>query len=112
MPANDSEADRLRRLREQQIQSRDPRQKNQKLYGDIGRKVEKSRRVSLGQVLREFPAKWLYTIVGFLIGLIAGLAIIAAFHAVLWSQLVALLILLSLTLVGRIAGSAEDWRKE
>jgi hypothetical protein len=112
VPCNDSELDRLRRLREQQIHNRDPRRKNQKLYGDIGRKVEKSRQVTLYQILREFPAKWLYTFIGFFIGLVAGLALIAAFNAVLWSQLVALLILLVLTLVGRLAGAAEDWRKE
>lgn len=112
MPRDENELDRLRRLREQQIQDRDPRQKNTRLYRDIGRKVEKSRQVSVVQIIREFPARWLYMLIGFFVGLIIGLTITALFDGVWWSQLVALVVVLVLTFVGRVAGLAEDWRKE
>ncbi len=110
--SDDDELARLQRLREQQIKGRDPRKKDSKLHSDISRKIVKSRQVTLNQVLQELPAKWVYMIVGFTFSLVVGLALIAVFKAALWAQLVALFLILFCTLVGRVAGMAEDWRKK
>ena len=110
--SDDDEVERLKRLREKQVKGRDPRKMDQKLHSEISRKIKKSQKVTAGQVIDEMPAKWLYMIVGFVIGLILGLLLIALFPGALWAQLVALVVLLFLTLTGRVAGMAEDWRKK
>jgi VIT1/CCC1 family predicted Fe2+/Mn2+ transporter len=109
---SDDEVERLKELRESQIRGRDPRKKDNKLHGEISRKLQKSRRVTINQLLDEMPAKWLYMYIGFFLGVFIGLALITIFPGALWAQLLALVVLLFLTLAGRLYGQAEDWRKK
>ena len=109
---NDEEVERLKQLRESPIRGRDRRKKDNKLHGEISRKLQKSRRVTLGQVIDEVPVKWLYIFIGFFLGVFIGLALNVIFRSALWAQLAALVVLLFLSLAGRIYGQAEDWRKK
>jgi VIT1/CCC1 family predicted Fe2+/Mn2+ transporter len=66
----------------------------------------------LSQILDEMPARWLYLYIGFIVGVILGLVLIAVFRNNLWAQIGALMLVLFLSLVGRVLGQAEDWRKK
>lgn len=68
MPTHD--ADRFRRIRDQQLHTRDPLKKQRKLDREIVQKRQRmSQPFSFGQMWKDLPHKWRGAAVGGLIGL-------------------------------------------
>ncbi|MBI5290628.1 MAG: hypothetical protein HY872_01990 [Chloroflexi bacterium] len=109
--SNDDEAQRLQRLREQQISKRIPVIKSDKQLSRAATRRKDWSKYTLADALRDMPAKWLYMFVGFIVGLLVGIAVLWAVKA-FWAPYGALIIILVFTLVGRVFGLAEDWRHE
>ncbi len=74
MPSQESE--RLRRLRDQQLQARDPLTKQRRLDGEISQKRRRMQQsFSFGGMWQDIPHRWKGAFVGGLIGL--GILLIA-----------------------------------
>lgn len=104
------EIERLRRLRDRQIQARDPLKKQRRLQHHIARRRRASRRrFSFGEIFRDVPAK----ITGTLIGMAAGvllLVILPEFVETALADQIGLAALAVLAILGFFFGRAIDVR--
>ena len=112
MSSQQEEKERIRRIRERQIQARDPRagyKKTQRAVTKRGRKSYK--RITLWEMFTDIPKKWKGLIIGIMIG-----AFISVLLPMLWSSEWAFLIGVAtipiLAILGLALGQAFDVRDE
>ncbi len=110
MSKEDEELARLQRLRDQQISRHKPTKHDKELQRAAARRKDWAK-YSLGEALRDMPAKWLYMFIGGVFGLVMALLLIGLVQAV-WTPYAAIIIVVVCLLVGRVFGLAEDWRHE
>ena len=117
MSRND-ELERLKRLRERQIQARDPKAKERKAQAKVTsrRRHLKRRNASFQYVMRDMLGDMSYKFWGVIIGVVLG-TIISIVLALFMKDIVivtvlGLLVTLILVLVGLIFGNSLDWRAE
>lgn len=108
--APESEQERLRRLRDRQIATRDPQSKQRQLHGKIARKQRGAvEAFSLGKIWSEIPSMWKGAFFGLGIGAL-GVAIVPLLWVSPWSLPCAGVIALFLAILGMIIGRAADTR--
>lgn len=107
--SDESDLERLKRIREQQLRSRDPHARERKRAQRVGARYEKRRR-SFSDLLRHPPGSVIGTITGAVVGLAAATIFdltvnvpVAWADAVIWWVL-----LLAGVLTGRIIGKVMD----
>ena len=106
----DSEQERLRRLRDRQLATRDPQSKARTLHGGIARKQRRSvESFSLGRMWSEIPHVWRDGFYGFLLGVLA-LAIVPRLWASPWAVPCSAGSAILLAIIGLFIGRAEDAR--
>jgi len=110
MSYQDDESERLRRLRDQQIRARKPAKADKQLSKAAVRRKDWSH-YTLMDAIKDMPAKVLYMTIGGIFGLIVALVIVSLYKNLVATG-VAIIFLVFCLLVGRVAGMAEDWRKE
>jgi uncharacterized membrane protein len=111
MSFQDSEGDRLRRLREKQIRARDPLAKQRRVEGAVARRRRASvKRFSLGE-LRKIPHKWMWMTAGLVVGVIV-LIVLPSLWGNKYADIVGLVAILLLAVVGYFFGQALDARDE
>ncbi|MBN1874041.1 MAG: hypothetical protein JXA33_07410 [Anaerolineae bacterium] len=116
--SKESEQERLRRLREEQLSARDPHAKeNARLRRISARHSSRAqRKVSLRSVLRDMPMSVWYTLAGLLGGILLALimnAIVATYWPeATWRRIAAFVFVLAGLVIGRFLGKAMDWRNE
>jgi len=110
MSNQDGESERLRRLRDEQIHARKPVKADKQLSKTAVRRKDWSH-YTLMDAIKDMPAKVLYMTIGGIFGLIVALVIVSLYRNLVATG-AAIIFLLFCTLVGRVAGMAEDWRKE
>jgi hypothetical protein len=109
MPTN-SEQDRLRRLRDQQIAARDPQTGARKLHGGISRKQRRAvEAFSLGRIWREIPHIWRYAFYGFVVGVLA-VAVVPMVWDSPWALTCSAGTTVFLVIIGVFIGRAADTR--
>lgn len=117
MSQEDREVERLRRLRERQLDARDPRHADRRREAIVSRRPRET--FSIRRELRSLPAKVTWMFWGGVIGLFAGLffslVLFLAFQVAWWEYVTTFMILFCAAL-GRLFGAAkdsgsEDWRK-
>jgi len=112
MGKNEDEIRRLQRLRDEQLQARDPqakaRTRNQRL-ATKHRWVKK--KTSVWEIIRDFPAKWYYMLIGLLITFPAAVLLNVLVNAP-WTLTVGGVIVLFGVVAGRVIGAVFDWRDE
>jgi len=110
MSPNDSEVDRLRRLREQQLTARDPGKKERKLQRNIAtRHQSSSKPASLGSGWKEIP----HSYKGLLYGGLVGAAVIIGLPYLLdypWLETATLVAFPFFIVLGFFIGRAADTR--
>jgi hypothetical protein len=111
MSNQDDESERLRRLRDQQIRARKPATKTDKQLSKTATRRKDWLHYTLMDAIKDMPAKVLYMTIGGIFGLIVALVIVSLYKTLLATG-VAIIFLLFSTLVGRVAGMVEDWRKQ
>lgn len=106
MPSQDSE--RFKRIRDRQLQARDPLTKQRKQDAEIARKQRRMQgSFSFGRMWRDIPRKWR----GALVGALIGLAILFIAPTVIeggWGTCVGTVALPFAALVGFLIGRYED----
>ena len=112
MPSGSQEQDRLKRLRDQQIATRDPLIKQRKLEHTIAQRHRRSvQAFSLGRIWSEIPHKWR----GVFYGLVGGVLLVIVLPVVWassWAVLCSAASIPILAIVGFFFGRAVDTKEE
>ena len=109
--SEEDEIRRIQRIREQQIGRRKPVKADKQLSKAATRRKDWSK-YSLGQAIRDMPAKWVYMLIGAAFGFLIAMIVWWAFYQTAWAPYAALIIVLVCALVGRVFGLAEDFKHE
>ena len=112
MNKQEDEIRRLQRLRDEQLQARDPLAKEHARQHRIATKHHSTRKkITAKSVILDFPAKWQYMVIGVLIGLLVAL-IINIFIQAQWAQIVGGVLVVFGLVAGRVMGAIRDWGNE
>ena len=110
MSSRSSEQERLRRIRDRQIQLRDPQKKVNNLQHSIARRRKKSvTRFSFRTMISETPNKFLGFILGLIIGILV-LIIVPDFVEPPWGDVIGFVSIVFLAILGFLLGQAMDAR--
>jgi VIT1/CCC1 family predicted Fe2+/Mn2+ transporter len=111
--ANDrSDIERLKRLRERQLEARDPHKKQRKLQQTVTRKYRRAEEpFSLGRMWDQTPSIWKGTLFGMSFGVIAIL-ILPFFMDTVLAVTVGVIVLAVATIFGLLVGRAVDARDD
>ena len=108
MAGEDSELERLRRIRERQLSDRDPGRKQQKLQQTITRKHRRSAQpFSMARMWAEVPKRWKGTLFGSIFGVVAVIVLPLVTDSKL-ATVIGLALLVFLALIGFLVGRARD----
>ena len=112
MSKQEDEIRRLQRLRDEQLQARDPtakeRAQQQRL---VARHRKTQKKITAKSVILDFPAKWQFMVIGALLGLLIALIINIIVQAQ-WAQIVGGVLIVFGLVAGRVMGSIRDWGNE
>lgn len=109
MPSTQDQ-ERLRRLREGQLASRDPLKKARQMHGRIARKQRRSvETFSLGRIWSEIPHVWKGAFYGLTVGVLA-VAVVPLIWASPWALPCSAGATLMLAILGLLIGRAQDTR--
>jgi VIT1/CCC1 family predicted Fe2+/Mn2+ transporter len=110
MNSKDSEVERLKRLRDRQLQARDPYKRDRKLQRTISRRHRQAAEpFSLGRFWSEIPHRWK----GLLYGAMLGVLIVVLLPLVvqsIWSTVFSIAAFPVLVVLGFFLGRAMDAR--
>jgi hypothetical protein len=104
------ELERIKRIRDQQISQRDPRARDKAFYGQISQR-RRSRKLTFQSVIKDFQAKWLWMLLGGLIGAVVAVLFTGMVQAK-WAEYIGYVIVLAGIVIGRFLGAVMDWRDD
>ncbi len=112
LSTRNSEQDRLRRIRDRQIQLRDPQKQVNELQHSISRRRVKSvTRFSFRTMVSETPNKFLGFVLGIIIGVVV-LIVVPDFVDLPWGDVIGFAAIIFLGFLGFLLGQAMDTREE
>ena len=104
------ELERIKRIRDQQISQRDPRMREKAFYGQISQR-RRSRKLTFRGVIKDFQAKWLWMLLGGLIGVVVAVLFAWLIQAK-WAEYIGYVIVFAGIVIGRLLGAVMDWRDD
>ena len=110
MSSERDEIERVKRLREQQIRTRNPYKKNDRTQQRISQKVKTQKKYTWGDAIRDMPAKFTYLIVGGLIGLVFSGTIALIIEAPWEAYMIVGFVLFGM-MGGFLVGNYVDWAR-
>jgi hypothetical protein len=112
MKSEEDEVKRLQRLREQQLQARDPNAKKVAQYRRTVTNYQKrQKRMTVKSVISDLPAKFWFMLIGGLLGAVTALVLLILIQES-WVKAVAWIVILFGLVSGRVMGAARDWGDE
>jgi hypothetical protein len=106
------ERERLKRLRDRQLQTRDPRSTDRRVHRAVAkRRGRKQKRVTLSEIYTDVPAKWKGLSLGIVVGAAVSIALPLLFEGT-WPELVGLASLVILAILGYAIGQGYQTRDE
>ncbi len=112
MSKQEDEIRRLQRLRDEQLRARDPLARERATHQRLSAKHRRTRkRTTVWDIIMDFPAKWLYMLIGLLIGVLMALVLNILIQAS-WSQIVGGVLVVFGLVAGRVFGAIIDWKDE
>jgi hypothetical protein len=112
MSYQNDERERLKQLRDRQLQARDPRSVDRKVHRTVARRRgRRQQRVTLTEMYTDVPAQWKGLFLGVLAGIAVSIVLPLLFEG-LWPELVGLASLLVLAILGFLIGQAFQMRDE
>jgi hypothetical protein len=110
MGRSNRETDRLKRIRDRQLQLRDPQTKDKKLQHNIAVRRKRSvKRLSLAAILREIPKKWWGLVLGMALG-VGVFVVLPSFVDSGWADILGFAAIFFLAILGSLLGHAMDVR--
>jgi hypothetical protein len=110
MNQRNDELERLRRLRERQLQDRDPRVRDRAFHGQLSSR-RRGKKLTLQNVLKDFQAKWTWMAGGAIIGIVLAVALNQLIQDT-WAQYAGYFIVFFCIVLGRLFGAIRDWGDE
>lgn len=107
--SEDQERERIRRIRDRQIQARDPTLRDKRFQHKV--KGRKKKKLTFADVLADIPTKVWGMIIGGLVGIILAILLNVAVNAS-WTQWIGLIIVLACIVMGRGLGATISWKEE
>ena len=104
------ELERIKRIRDQQISQRDPRMRDKAFYGQISQR-RRGRKLTFQSVIKDFQAKWLWMLLGGLIGAVVAVLFTWMIQAK-WAEYIGYVIVFAGIVIGRLLGTVMDWRDD
>jgi len=104
------ELERVKRIRDQQISQRDPRARDKAFYGQISQR-RRGRKLTFQSVIKDFQAKWLWMLLGGLIGAVVAVLFTWMIQAK-WAEYIGYVIVFAGIVIGRVFGTVMDWRDD
>ena len=112
MSHRNDEVERLRRLRDRQLQLRDPRSRERKVQHKAAARYS-PQKVTLAGAIQEIPGKWIGTILGGAVGILLGLLLdLLVQSSEWWMRYVPYAIAFAGLALGRMLGAILDWQQE
>jgi hypothetical protein len=112
MRSQQEEAQRLRRLHDQQIRDRDPTRKRITQYQRAVELYQKrQKKITLRSVINDLPAKFWYMVIGTLLGAVLSLTLLILIDEP-WVKVVSWILILFGLVSGRVMGATRDWGDE
>ena len=112
MSQEDRERERVARLRDLQLQARNPRKADQQTMRTVARRRQRRyKRVTLREMIRDIPHRWR----GAIIGGVAGVGISFVLPLIWqnkWAEIIGLMAIVVLAILGIAIGQAFDIRDE
>jgi len=110
--SNNDEIERLKRIRDRQIQLRDPQAKDREVQHLVASRYKKPK-LTLEGIIKDIPGKWMGMIVGGILGIIIAVTLNVVLDLkVVWMEYALYLIVAICAAMGRALGAATDWREE
>ena len=109
MSNQNKEIERLQRLRDRQLQARDPLKKERKKQGHITRQFKSRKGYTFGTASNDIGYKVKGALIGIFVAVLLWI-ILSIFIKESWVDLVGLFAVISFPLIGFILGSSFDWR--
>jgi hypothetical protein len=111
MSQQNDEIERIRRIRDRQLQLRDPRAREHKVQRKAAARY-KPQKLSLGSAIQEVPGKWLGTVGGGLLGVLLGVLFdLLVASGEWWIRYVPYVIAFAGLALGRMLGAILDWQE-
>lgn len=113
MSGSKDERERLRRIKEQQIYTRDPRRQIRRTQSEIASryKSKKQEERFFREAYKSVPYKWKGLVTGGLIGL-AAFIVLPAFVEANLATIIGVIAIVLLGLLGVVIGTSLDWRED
>jgi uncharacterized membrane protein len=112
MNNQEDEIRRLQRIRDEQLQARDPTAKGRAQQQRLVKKHGHSRKkMTAKSIIMDFPAKWQFMVIGTLIGVLVAL-VLNIFVQAQWAQIVGGVLIVFGLVAGRMMGAIKDWGNE
>jgi len=113
MGKQDDELRRLQRLRDEQLRSRDPTAKDRATQQRISARHRGSqKRITAKSVIRDFPLKWRWMVLGGVIGILVAVIINLVVPNNPIVQGVGVILVIFGFVAGRMMGAVRDWGDE
>ncbi len=110
--SDNDEIERLKRIRDRQIQLRDPQAKDREVQHRVASRYKKPE-LTVKSIIKDIPGKWMGTILGAIVGIIIAVALnLALDFEAAWMEYAIYLIVAICAAMGRALGAAMDWREE
>ena len=110
MRNSDDELNRLKKLRDQQIEARDPTQKQWRIQKQISTRYNARQKFHIKELWTEIPHKWRGLFVGLLLGLLIWLFLAIALPSKTWVDAIGFGAVGIFAVIGVIFGTAFDLR--
>lgn len=112
MTYQDDERERLRRLRDRQLQARNPKKADARVMRSVARRRgRKQKKITLADMVRELPHKWRGLFFGIIIGTLIWL-VLSALAEGAWVDPVGLISIVAAGSLGFALGQAFDARDD
>ena len=112
MKSSENEVRRLQRLRDQQIRDRDPTAKKVAQYRrTVTNYKKRQKRITLGSVINDLPAKIWFMVIGGLLGAVLAIVLLIIIDEP-WVKALGIIVILFGLISGRVMGAARDWGDE
>jgi hypothetical protein len=112
MKSSEEEIRRLQQLRDQQIRERDPTAKKVAQYQrTVSNYRKRQKKITLSSVINDLPAKFLYMVIGTLLGIALAIILRIIINEP-WINALGLILTIFGLVSGRVMGAARDWGDE
>jgi hypothetical protein len=112
MNRQDDEIERIRRIRDRQLQLRDPTVKGRSVQRRAAARYS-PQKLTLSQTIREIPGTWLGMLLGGLVGILLGILLdLLVTIDDWWVCYVPYVVAFAGLAIGRMLGAVLDWREQ